>query len=203
MSALWYDFDCLDCGGAVSSAERRRLVSRQWPVTLCRACLDAALARRAARKRAREEWEAWLAWDKRARRRRARLALRRRGWAATRARRAEEAVRERAERLRACYAPGKRRGYVYRLYDSSGRLLYVGKTYRVKERLYGTSGHAKTKPWFGEVSRCVVKVYRNEDAALAAEAWAIKRERPVFNLDRPEPWTPRAPRALLTYSGDL
>lgn len=116
------------------------------------------------------------------------------------AQRAEARAALVSEKLRACYAPGLRRGYVYRMYDAEGLLLYVGKTYRVKQRL---EGHAKDKPWFGDVARLEVRIYKNEDAALAAEAWAIKRENPLHNRAHPEPWTPTAPRALLTYSGDL
>lgn len=133
---------------------------------------------------------------------------RRERWETWKAKQREESERKRerraSEALRACYAPGRRRGYVYRLYDGRGRLLYVGKTYRVWSRLYAPgTGHADTKEWFGEAVRATVKVYPNEFAASEAEAWAIKREKPLHNIARPNPKTSRAPRSVLTYSGDL
>lgn len=94
------------------------------------------------------------------------------------------------------YSGPPRKGYVYRLFDAQGRLLYIGKTYNVRARLWGRGGHAHTKPWWPEVASVTATEYRTEEAALDAEAWAIRREKPLHNVERPHPRTPRAPRRL-------
>lgn len=56
---------------------------------------------------------------------------------------------------------------VYRLYDRTGVLLYVGLTCNVVNRF---REHGQTHPWFSEV---VVSEYEHFPDGLAAEAYAI------------------------------
>jgi hypothetical protein len=70
--------------------------------------------------------------------------------------------------------------YVYRLYATSGLLLYVGKTYSTKDRF---AQHSVTQPWWDQV--CIemtrIETYATEATALAAESYAIKTEHPKYN----------------------
>ncbi len=137
-----------------------------------------------------------------------------RAWAGFRARVAlDTAIREDERRQADEKAVGRparrytgppRRGYVYRLRAASGRLLYVGKTYSVRTRLFGgPSSHSQTKPWWPDVAAVEVAVYRTEAAALEAERWAIQRENPLHNIDRLRPSSKRSPACLHRYSGAL
>lgn len=70
---------------------------------------------------------------------------------------------------------------VYRLYDPSKRLLYVGISNQVDDRL---KQHADTKPWWGDVERADVRRYPFRYQALAVEHGAIMFERPKHNIRR-------------------
>lgn len=97
-----------------------------------------------------------------------------------------------------------RYGYVYHLFDASGDLLYVGKTYRVQSRFFtGVSSHATTKPWWSQVLTAQVSVYANEEQALAAEALFIREDRPRHNMVRPSLRSLDAPTPILTYTASL
>jgi hypothetical protein len=98
-----------------------------------------------------------------------------------------------------------RLAYVYRLYDDSGALLYIGKTYDVGVRLYwGPTSHALTKDWFPQVSRVVVQTFSSDADALAAEAHAIHTEAPRHNVVRPRLHALReAPQPLAEISGEV
>jgi predicted GIY-YIG superfamily endonuclease len=70
--------------------------------------------------------------------------------------------------------------YVYRLYDSADRLLYVGCTDDVDRRLAqhrrkGTGGGA-------DISRCHAVAYPTRVEALGAESLAICAESPLLNV---------------------
>ena len=94
--------------------------------------------------------------------------------------------------------------YVYRLFDAEENLLYVGKTYSMKVRLFsGETSHAKTKPWFSRVASVQVTAYKSDADALEAEAWAIRREAPLYNKAQPKTRQPRAPRKIASYSGAI
>jgi predicted GIY-YIG superfamily endonuclease len=68
---------------------------------------------------------------------------------------------------------------LYRFYDSTDRLLYIGITNRITRRL---DEHGDEKPWYGEVTRVKVEHHPDRYAALAAEKSAIKTERPKYNI---------------------
>lgn len=68
---------------------------------------------------------------------------------------------------------------LYRLTDSAGRLLYVGISGDPERRW---SEHAADKPWRPEVVESTVEWFDNGRLALAAEATAIRAEKPVHNV---------------------
>lgn len=68
---------------------------------------------------------------------------------------------------------------VYRLYDFAGVLLYVGISDNPKRRF---AQHADDKGWWYLVVRWTVEWFETRDAAVAAEARAIREECPAYNL---------------------
>lgn len=67
---------------------------------------------------------------------------------------------------------------VYRIYDSDNQLLYVGMSGRVLGRI---ADHHTTKDWFKDVSRIDIQWHSSKKEATAAEAYAIKSEKPLYN----------------------
>lgn len=67
---------------------------------------------------------------------------------------------------------------LYRLWDRSGALLYVGITYEWESR---RADHS-TKAWWPEVFRIKLTEYPTRAAALEAEGVAIRTEDPVHNI---------------------
>jgi predicted GIY-YIG superfamily endonuclease len=67
---------------------------------------------------------------------------------------------------------------LYRLRDQSGALLYVGITDNPERRW---KDHAKDKSWWPDVKDRSVEWLPTRDHALAAEATAIRAERPRYN----------------------
>jgi len=70
---------------------------------------------------------------------------------------------------------------VYRMFDTTGRLLYIGCTVNLLARV---SAHAASKAgsyWFPLVARCESVEYPTHREALTAETFAIFDERPLFN----------------------
>lgn len=68
---------------------------------------------------------------------------------------------------------------VYRFFDASGRLLYVGITDRPEPRFYQ---HEKTKHWWWEVATREIVWHHSRPAAEAEEYRAIGAESPVYNV---------------------
>lgn len=68
---------------------------------------------------------------------------------------------------------------LYRFYDASEELLYVGvsnEPWRRRKR------HSVTQPWYPRVRHQAITWLDSEDAALRAETRAIRAERPAFNV---------------------
>lgn len=72
-----------------------------------------------------------------------------------------------------------RRTALYRLFDSEGRLLYVGITFNPRNRW---AGHSATKSWWKQVVRREIEWHETRYAAEAAERAAILAERPLYNI---------------------
>lgn len=70
-------------------------------------------------------------------------------------------------------------GAVYRHFDAAGLLLYVGCTANPLAR---TSNHASQARWFRQVVRIEIEHFDSDNEAMAAEAEAIRSERPLFNV---------------------
>lgn len=95
-------------------------------------------------------------------------------------------------------APGKslaidQRTSLYRLYDDSDALLYIGIAFNPRTRGYH---HAMTKSWWPEVVRKEICWFDNRREAEAAEDAAILAERPRYNIagvDGPITRTPPKP----------
>ena len=68
---------------------------------------------------------------------------------------------------------------VYRMYDESDTLLYVGCTHELEERL---AAHRRQKSWTARAVRVDVQQFDTRADALAAEEAAIRRERPRYNI---------------------
>ena len=69
---------------------------------------------------------------------------------------------------------------VYRLYDSSGTLLYIGASNHPPTR-YGEHSRSRLKPWWPEVARKDETWYDERTDAQEAEAEAVRTESPLHN----------------------
>ena len=68
--------------------------------------------------------------------------------------------------------------YVYKYYDVSGVLLYVGMTNNLKTRDHQ---HRKSSDWYTSVSDTIVVLFDTKNDATVAETLSIKTELPLFN----------------------
>jgi predicted GIY-YIG superfamily endonuclease len=68
---------------------------------------------------------------------------------------------------------------LYKAFDKENRLLYVGISLNWKNRL---QQHAKDSLWFVDVADIKIEWFDTRDQALSAEADAIKREKPEYNV---------------------
>lgn len=68
---------------------------------------------------------------------------------------------------------------LYRFFDATGALLYIGITNSIPRRL---GEHDERKPWFAESVRATFEHHPSRAAALTAEKKAIKKERPKYNI---------------------
>ncbi|WP_101791054.1 hypothetical protein [Nonomuraea indica] len=83
---------------------------------------------------------------------------------------------------------------LYRYYDQQDRLLYVGITDALMERI---SSHIKSSSWMDFASRSTIDRHPTRKAAETAEREAIKAERPLFNSMHND--TPEGRRRLVEY----
>jgi hypothetical protein len=84
----------------------------------------------------------------------------------------------------------RRRTALYRLFNSEGRLLYVGIAFNPRARWLG---HSSTKSWWEQVDRREVEWHETRSAALGAEAEVIVNERPLYNIAGAEELPPPVP----------
>jgi hypothetical protein len=80
---------------------------------------------------------------------------------------------------------------VYRIYDTSGTLLYVG----MGDGRARIKSHLKSKPWRHDIdpTRTAVEWFNTRAEATAAEKAAIRAERPRHNvIHQPRPPRPKA-----------
>lgn len=68
--------------------------------------------------------------------------------------------------------------YVYRAYDASGNLLYVGISDRLRGRL---EQHRLSSPWFAHAVTVEWETYADRAVACCVEAELIQGLRPRFN----------------------
>lgn len=84
---------------------------------------------------------------------------------------------------------------LYRLYDESGTLLYIGYTGSPPRRF---EQHAKTKSWWLDVAYEVLTWYASRKRAAEAEDAAIKSEPSVHNVRGTPRWADVSRRAVET-----
>ncbi|MEV5211372.1 GIY-YIG nuclease family protein [Micromonospora sp. NPDC053740] len=68
---------------------------------------------------------------------------------------------------------------LYRFFDRTDTLLYVGITVDIGARFHD---HRSKKPWWMNSARIEIEHFGTRDEALAAEAQAIRKERPLYNV---------------------
>ena len=68
---------------------------------------------------------------------------------------------------------------LYRFFDATGALLYVGITLNPGARW---TTHSKEKPWWAEVASVTVEQFPDRESVLAAERAAIINEGPTYNV---------------------
>jgi predicted GIY-YIG superfamily endonuclease len=69
--------------------------------------------------------------------------------------------------------------HLYRLFDKEDRLLYVGISKKVFNRI---NEHMNEKSWASEIAREEVTRFANRGEAMDAEIEAIKKEQPLYNI---------------------
>lgn len=68
---------------------------------------------------------------------------------------------------------------LYRHFDASGELLYVGISLSAVQRL---AQHRQTAQWFDRIARIDIEWHDSREQALAAEIQAIMHEQPKCNI---------------------
>lgn len=68
---------------------------------------------------------------------------------------------------------------LYRHFDKSDKLLYVGISMSLAER---TSAHKSSSRWFDRVRKITVEHFETRELAVEAERKAIRAEDPKFNI---------------------
>jgi hypothetical protein len=93
---------------------------------------------------------------------------------------------------------------LYRHFDASGALLYVGVSLSSLDRLADHRGSR----WHSDIATVTLEHFSNREAALDAECDAIKSENPKYNIARPRqrihsPTWPRRSSAPAQYSAPV
>ena len=71
------------------------------------------------------------------------------------------------------------KNHLYRHFDRSGTLLYVGISLSALQRL---GQHADHSHWYGSIARVDIEEFSTREEALAAEREAIQNEKPLHNI---------------------
>lgn len=69
--------------------------------------------------------------------------------------------------------------HLYRHFDASGKLLYVGISLNVLGRLHQ---HRNLSPWFDRIASVTVEKFGTREGAIEAERRAINDENPEYNI---------------------
>lgn len=93
----------------------------------------------------------------------------------------------RQEQQLACRPEGPRPAVLYRAFDATGQLLYVGISLRAPERMHQ---HQRDKPWWTEVACITLEHHATIKSAEQAETDAIVADKPRYNIAK----TNRQPR---------
>lgn len=84
---------------------------------------------------------------------------------------------------------------LYRFFDATGVLLYIGITSDIPARL---KQHGSDKPWWLDVARIAIDPFPDRQSVLAAEKRAIQTEAPLWNVQhQPRERHPVAPSSQL------
>ncbi len=76
-------------------------------------------------------------------------------------------------------APGVTAHSLYRFFDAGGKLLYIGITSNPRLRF---AQHRKAKVWWSDIATREIVHYKSRVDLMNAERDAIKRERPLYNI---------------------
>lgn len=74
---------------------------------------------------------------------------------------------------------GQSMTYLYRHFDGSGALLYVGISLSALTRL---QQHNQCSHWFADIRSITIEKFDSREAAVAAETRAIQNESPAYNI---------------------
>jgi excinuclease UvrABC nuclease subunit len=77
------------------------------------------------------------------------------------------------------YENEKTPGILYRHFDATGVLLYVGSSLNAISR---TSKHRLTVHWYSQIATISLEHFSSRVAAMEAEQLAIKNEKPKYNI---------------------
>jgi hypothetical protein len=84
---------------------------------------------------------------------------------------------------------------LYRIFDATGELLWVGMTDHFADRF---SAHKRCR-WGDEIASCTTEEHADRDTAHRAEARAIRAEGPRYNIEHNWEWrAPVTPAAYMT-----
>lgn len=83
-----------------------------------------------------------------------------------------------------------KRTSLYRHFDASGKLLYVGISASFMARL---CQHSSTSHWYWRIAKVEVEHFKTRAHAQYAEALAIRDEGPLYNKAKPVPRNPDIP----------
>ncbi len=89
----------------------------------------------------------------------------------------------------------EREGWIYRLYDAAGALLYIGATKR--EPKFRGWEHSSKQPWAAEIAE--LRAQPISSGLRDAEALAIRYERPKYNSIIPPEVPQTSPESQRSY----